>query len=82
MALTADAKGVLVRLHSTQGVCNPSTVISERRESAPASVFFTSDCLEGLYSDWLFDLALKRVRVVVVRVRVVVVRVRVKGSSG
>ena len=27
--LTADAKGVLVRLHSTQGVCHPSTAISD-----------------------------------------------------
>ena len=41
------------------------------RESAPANLFFSSDCL--------FDLSLKRgrVRVLVVRVRVVVVRVLV-----
>ena len=67
LAFTADAKGVLLlgHLHSMQGVFNlsyPSTVIPDT---------------QGLSSDWLFDLALKQVRLVVVRFRVVVVRVRV-----
>jgi hypothetical protein len=52
-----------------------------RRIVGASTAFFASDWQEGLSFDWLFDLALKRVRVrlvvVGVRVRVVVVRVRV-----
>ena len=72
MALNADAEGVLVRLHSTQVIFNslpnPSTVISDAQKALP-QIFFLS-------SDWLFDMALKQVRV-----KVVVVRFRVTHLS-
>ena len=67
MALTADAKGVVVRLHQTQGVCNPSTAIPPFRVRVRVIVVRIRVVVIRV-----------RVRVVVVRVRVKVVVVGVR----
>ena len=71
LALTADAKGVLVRLHLTQGVVIPTRRYLTPRESAPACAFIGRVVVVRV-----------RVRVVLVRVRVRVTHLSMLAVEG